>query len=115
MNFEKLWLISCKKSKPTMITCEMLSVFGFFNDSSMWYLSPFGVCFILAFNTEQSKLKISDHFLEIVGTWGTRTHAWDLLSSNIIWFEDVFSSARHNGMVWVVLAVCCARAPFGPF
>ena len=114
MNFEKLWLISCKKSKLTMITCEMLSVFGFFNDSSMWYLSPFGVCFILAFSTEQSKLKISDHFLEIVGTWGTRTHAWDLLS-NVALFEEVFSSARHNGMVWVVLAVYCARAPFGPF
>ena len=39
---------------PTMITCEMFSVFGFFKASSMKYLSPRGVCFTLAASIEQS-------------------------------------------------------------
>ena len=39
----------------TIITCETFTVFGSFKTSLMKYLSPIGVCFTTASNTEQSR------------------------------------------------------------
>ena len=81
----------------------------------MKYLSPIGVCFTTASNTEQSRGKIISGPQHIVLTWGTRAFAWDLLSIDISRVGKVPLDPSHHRMVWVVFAVwCCAHRPVGP-
>ena len=81
----------------------------------MKYLSPIGVCFTTASNTEQSRVKNYQWTQHIVLTWGTRAFAWDLLSIDISRVGKVPLYPSHHRMVWVVFAVWCrAHRPVGP-
>ena len=102
----------------------MFSVFGFFTASSMKYLSPLGVCFTLASNTEQSAAMIGGytmynkhcHKCNFGLTWRTWTLARNLLSLDISWVVNVGLAPSHHRVVWVVFAVWCfAVRPVRPF
>ena len=81
----------------------------------MKYLSPIGVCFTTASNTEQSRGKIISGPQHIVLTWGTRAFARDLLSIDISRVGKVPLDPSHHRMVWVVFAVWRrADRPVGP-
>ena len=102
----------------------MFSVFGLFKTSSMKYLSPLGVCFTLASNTEQSAAMIGGytmynmhcHNCNFGLTRRTWTLAWNLLSHDIRWVVHVRLCPSHHRVVWIVFAVWCfARRPVRPF